>query len=79
MHVIVANAAFDLPLPTPRVPVSRPALRSIQHAMRLLGLAMQGVLFFAMLWLLAAAPGFLSARDSLVPAGTGRVAHQASR
>ena len=35
--------------------------------------------FFAVLWLLAAGRGFLAARDSLVPAGTGRPALQASR
>ncbi len=38
----------------------------------------QGFVFFAVLWLLAAGPGFLSARDSLVPAGE-RPALQASR
>ena len=47
--------------------------------MRLLGTVAQSLVFFAVLWLLAAGPGFLSARDSLVPVETGRPAPQASR
>ena len=78
MHVVVANSAFDLPLPNPCVHVLRSARPSMRRRIGLLGTAAQGVAFFAVLWLLAAGPGFLSARDSLVPAG-GRLASQASR
>ncbi len=80
MHVVIASSAFDLSLPNRRVHVLHSAMPSLQRGMRLLGVAIQGVLFFAVLWLLAAGPGFLSARDSLVPpSGTDRLAHQASR
>lgn len=78
MHMVVANSAFDLTLPR-YVPASHSTLQGVLKGMRLLGVAAQSVLFFAVLWLLTAAPGFLSARDSLMPAETGRVAHQASR
>lgn len=79
MHLVSANTAFDLPLPSRCVPVLRSARQSLQHGARLLGMAAQAMLFFAVLWLLAAAPGFLSARDSLVPVGANRAAPQASR
>ncbi len=79
MHVVLANSALNLPLPSRGAPVLHSARRSRRHGMRLLGTAAQSLMFFAVLWLLAAGPGFLSARDSLVPAGTGRLAPQASR
>ena len=75
MHVVLANSARGLPLPSRRDQASRRAWSGV----RLLGTVAQGLVFFAVLWLLAAGPGFLSARDSLVPAGTGRLAPQASR
>ncbi len=78
MHVVIANSAFDLPLPKRRVHVLRSARPSMRRGTRLLSMAAQSVMFFAVLWLLAAGPGFLSARDSLVPAGE-RLASQASR
>lgn len=78
MHVVVASFAFDLS-PNRRVHILHSAMPGLQRGLRLLGVAIQGVLFFAVLWLLAAGPGFLSARDSLVPSGTDRLAHQASR
>lgn len=79
MHLVSANSAFDLPLPNDCVPVLRSARQSLRYGGRLLGVAAQAVAFSAMLWLLAAAPGFLSARDSLVPAGADHAASQASR
>ncbi len=75
MHVVLANSALDLPLPSRRGHASRRAWSGA----RLLGTVAQSLAFFAVLWLLAAGPGFLSARDSLVPTGTGRLAPQASR
>ena len=78
MHVVIANSAFDLPLPKRRVHALRSARPSMWHGMRLLSMTAQSVMFFAVLWLLAAGPGFLSARDSLVPTG-GRLPSQASR
>lgn len=69
MHIVATRSAFDLPSPHRSVHVlrvrlagSRPAIRS---GLGLLGLAAQGVLFGAVLWLLAAGPGFLSGPDSL--------------
>jgi len=69
MHIVATRSAFDLPSPHRSVHVlrvrlagSRPAVRS---GLGLLGLAAQGVLFGAVLWLLAAGPGFLSGPDSL--------------
>ncbi len=79
MHVVIANSAFDLPLPNRCVHVLRSARPTTQRRMRLLSTVAQSLAFFAVLWLLAAGPGFLSARDSLVPAGTGRPVAQASR
>ena len=79
MHRVSASSAFDLPLPDRRAHARRSARPGTQRLMRLLSTAVQSVVFFAVLWLLAAGPGFLSARDSLVPAGMGRPAAQASR
>lgn len=73
MHVVLANSALDLSRPSRWV-----RLRSARHGVGLLSTVAQSFVFFAVLWLLAAGPGFLSARDSLVPAG-GRPALQASR
>ena len=78
MHVVIANSAFDVLLPNSCVHVLRSARPSMRRRIGLLSTAAQGVAFFAMLWLLAAGPGFLSVRDSLVPTG-GRLASQASR
>ena len=75
MPVVLANSALDVPLPSRRGYASQRVWRGA----RLLGMAAQGFLFFAVLWLLVAGPGFLSARDSTVPAATGRPAPQASR
>ncbi len=52
---------------------------SLQVGAKVLGTALQSVLFCAVLWMLVAAPGFLFAQDSLVPSATGRAAPQASR
>ncbi len=79
MHVVLTRTALDLPLPHRHVHASRPARQSMRRGLRLLGVAAQSVAFFAVLWLLAAGPGFLSARDSLVPSGTDRLAPHASR
>ena len=79
MHLVSANSAFDLPLPGDCVPVLRSARHGLRHGIRLLGVVAQAALFSAVLWLMAAAPGFLSARDSLVPVGADRAAPQASR
>lgn len=79
MHLISANSAFDVPLPRDCAPVLRSARQGVRHGVRLLGMGAQAALFSALLWLLAAAPGFLSQRDSLVPVGADRAASQASR
>ena len=79
MHVVLPGSVLDLPLPSRWVHVLRSARRSRRHGARLLSIVAQSLVFFAVLWLLAAGPGFLSARDSLVPAGTGRPTPQASR
>ena len=63
MHVILSNPALGLPASNRH----GRALPMVRRGVRLLGAAAQGVVFFAVLWLLAAAPGFLSARDSLLP------------
>lgn len=74
MHMVLADSALVAPLPS-----RTPALRRARRGARLLGMAAQSLMFFAVLWLLTAGPGFLSARDSLVPAESGRPADQASR
>ena len=79
MHVVLPSSVLDLPCPSRWTHVLRLARRSRRHGMRLLSTVAQSLVFFAVLWLLAAGPGFLSARDSLVPAGTGRLAPQGSR
>ena len=79
MQRITARSAFDLSLPSRGVHALRSARPGTQRRLRLLSTAVQSVLFFAVLWLLAAGPGFLSARDSTVPAGAGYPAAQASR
>ena len=79
MHVITPSSAFDLQIPNRGVHASRSARPGAQRWVRLLSTAAQSVVFFALLWLLAAGPGFLSARDSTVPAGRDRPAAQASR
>lgn len=78
MHVVIARSAFDLPLPNRCVHALQSARPSTRRWMRLLSTTAQSMAFFAVLWLLAAGPGFLSARDSLV-ATEGRLASQASR
>ena len=79
MYLVLPNSVLDLPRPSRWVHVLRWARHGRRRGARLLGMAAQSLTFFAVLWLLAAGPGFLSARDSLVPAGTGRPAPQASR
>ena len=79
MHRISASSAFDVPPPNRCVHALRSVQPSTQRWLKLLGTAVQSVAFFAVLWLLAAGPGFLSTRDSTVPAGTDRPAAQASR
>ena len=79
MHVITPNSAFDIPLPNRSNHASRSVRPGTRRWVRLLSAAVQSVMFFAVLWLLAAGPGFLSARDSTVPAGMARPAAQASR
>ncbi len=78
MHVVIADSAHDLPLPNLCVHASRSVRPWLRGALRLLGIAGQSLVFCVLLWLLLAGPGFLSAQDSTVPAGTGRPA-QASR
>lgn len=75
MPMVLANSALGRPFPSRWVRVSR----SVRRGTRLLSTVAQGLVFFAALWLLAAGPGFLSARDSLVPVETNRLAFQASR
>lgn len=79
MHLVIANSAYDLPRPSRCTHALRLARQGAKRGVGLLGVAAQGTLFFAVLWLLAAGPGFLSARDSVVPAGSDRAARQASR
>ena len=79
MHVVLSTSVLDLPRPSRWVHALHLARRSRRHDTRLLSTVAQGLVFSAVLWLLAAGPGFLSARDSLVPAGTGRSAAQVSR
>ncbi len=85
MHVIVGSSAFDVSFlqrfrSDQRQAAQRGAARRKAAAMpavaRMLGVVAQGMVFAAAMWLLLAAPGFLSAQESLV--GTGPVA-QASR
>lgn len=79
MHLVLPGSVLDRPFPSRWSHVLRFAQHSRRHGMRLLGTVAQSLVFFAVLWLLAAGPGFLSARDSLVPVETGRPAPQASR
>lgn len=91
MHIVVASTAFDIPsfhssssYPSHRAArIRRMTLHSVSPSvrigLRMLGTALQGVLFSAVLWMLVAGPGFLFAQDSLVPSATGRAAPQASR
>lgn len=79
MHVVLPGSVLNLPLPSRWFHAVRLARRSRRHRASLLSTVAQSLVFFAVLWLLAAGPGFLSARDSLVPAGTGRLAAQVSR
>ena len=88
MYVVAASCAFDITvLP---VPVShrihhawRMAHCSVRPSLHVAGraivLAAQAVTFSAVLWMLVAGPGFLTARDSLVASEMVRTAHQASR
>lgn len=68
MHVIIARSAFDLPAPqwdnawlAEAVQSVAPALRA---AVRAMGVAAQCLAFAATMWIMLAAPGFLSARES---------------
>jgi len=83
MYIVVANSASDV-LTLSRQPVRRMvhtgrmacrlALPGLRSARRVLILAAQGIMFSAVLWMLVAGPGFLTARDSLVPSETVRTA-----
>lgn len=88
MYFLAANSASDIPALSQHS--SRSVVRawrvaygstlpSLRLAGRVLTLAAQGVMFSAVLWVLVAGPGFLTARDSLVASETVRTAHQASR
>ena len=79
MHLVLPDSVLDLRPPSRRVHALRLARRRRRHGAKLLSTAAQGLVFFAVLWLLAAGPGFLSARDSLVQPGMGRQALQTSR
>ena len=88
MYVVASSSAFDIPALTPRLSrrihyTRRVTYRSgrpgLHVAGRILALAAQGFMFSAVLWMLTAGPGFLTARDSLVPSETVRTAYQASR
>lgn len=67
MRVVPAESAFDLPTPDRCVHGLLSARWGTRRGLRLLGVAAQAVAFSAVLWLLVAGPGFLSARDSLLP------------
>ncbi len=88
MYVVAARFAFDIAV------LPAPFSRRIHHARRMaycsarpglhtarqaFALAAQGIMFSAVLWMLVAGPGFLTARDSLVSSETVRITHQASR
>ena len=77
MHVVLPSSALDVQSPS-RWAYLRSAWRGRRCGKGLLSTVGQSLMFFAVLWLLAAGPGFLSARDSLVPAES-RLAPQASR
>lgn len=91
MHIIMAHSAFDIPAfdisfsyrPRCAPQAQRMALYSAspdRHGgIRVLSTVVQGIMFSAVLWMLVAGPGFLSAEDSLVPSGAVRPAPQASR
>ena len=88
MYVVAASSAFDVPALSPRLSrrthharrvACRSALPGLRVAKRVVALAAQGVVFSAVLWALVAGPGFLTARDSLVPSEAVRTAHHASR
>lgn len=73
MHVVVASSAFDVSFPhMDRRPLRRLASRvrasakSLQATGRVLGLATQGLMFAMVMWLLVAAPGFLSTQENPV-------------
>lgn len=93
MYVVAANSAFDIcvwNITTSTPDVARRAVRirrtlhlallpELRVVRQMLALATQSVVFSAILWILVAGPGFLTARDSLIPSGTVQTARQASR
>lgn len=91
MHIVFGKSAFDVPfLNVPPVRRARRvvhvqrgtlgvALPDWRSTLRVLSTAMQGIVFSAVLWMLVAGPGFLSARDSVVPSQAARADHQVSR
>ena len=82
MHVIIARSAFDLPAPqwdtAWLVDTVQPLAPAFRTAVRTIGLAAQCVAFAAIMWIMLAAPGFLSAQDSHLIA-QARPGVQASR
>lgn len=82
MHVIIARSAFDLPAPQWDLARLAEAVQPVAptlHAMvRATGVAAQSLAFAAVMWIILAAPGFLSARDSHLVA-QARPGVQASR
>lgn len=78
MHVVVASSAFDVAFPQANRHARTSATRRLRVAAQVVSLIAQGVAFAAVIWLLVAAPGFLSTQDSLVRIETSP-RHQASR
>ena len=68
MHVIIARSAFDLPAPqwdtAWLVEMGQSVAPFLHAAVRAIGAAAQCGAFAAVMWIMLAAPGFLSARDS---------------
>jgi len=78
MHPNAASPACHVPAArTDNRPRALPP--SLQAGAQAIILVAQGVAFCAMLWLLVAAPGFLSAQDSSVLAEAKPLGRQASR
>jgi len=79
MHVVVASSAFDVLFLQRKSRMCLSATPRFRTVAQAIGLVSQGVAFAATVWLLVAAPGFLSARDSQVRAASVPMTHQTSR
>lgn len=82
MHVVIARSAFDLPAPQWDITWMAETVQSVAPALhaaaRAIGVAAQCLAFAAIMWIVLAAPGFLSAQDSHL-AAQARPGVQASR